>query len=450
MQPPPAILSVAELNRLTRLAIERELPLLWVAGELSNFTQAASGHWYFTLKDAQAAVRCAMFRNRNQFVDWRPVNGMHVEVRAQPTLYEPRGEFQLNVEVMRRAGLGALYEAFARLKEKLEREGLFDPARKRPLPTYPRTIGIVTSPKAAALRDVLATLARRWPAAHVILYPTPVQGEGAGACIAAALDTAGMRAECDVLLLVRGGGSLEDLWAFNEEVVARAIAACPIPVVAGVGHETDFTIADFVADRRAPTPTGAAQMATPDAAELMQHLQHLKRRLHMDLARRLNTLAQRIDGLAQRLRHPAQRLAQQRRHLEQLARRLTLAQSARLAMLRQALHHHDKRLHAALPLPKRQRQQLDTLLQRLKRATGLLLQQRRARLDALATHLLHLNPEAVLARGYSIVRRADGHIVRASHELRIGSSIEITLAQGQADACVTELRDLQAEPRAKQ
>ena len=450
MQPPPAILSVAELNRLTRLAIERELPLLWVAGELSNFTQAASGHWYFTLKDAQAAVRCAMFRNRNQFVDWRPVNGMHVEVRAQPTLYEPRGEFQLNVEVMRRAGLGALYEAFARLKEKLEREGLFDPARKRPLPTYPRTIGIVTSPKAAALRDVLATLARRWPAAHVILYPTPVQGEGAGARIAAALDTAGMRAECDVLLLVRGGGSLEDLWAFNEEVVARAIAACPIPVVAGVGHETDFTIADFVADRRAPTPTGAAQMATPDAAELMQHLQHLKRRLHMDLARRLNTLAQRIDGLAQRLRHPAQRLAQQRRHLEQLARRLTLAQSARLAMLRQALHHHDKRLHAALPLPKRQRQQLDTLLQRLKRATGLLLQQRRARLDALATHLLHLNPEAVLARGYSIVRRADGHIVRASHELRIGSSIEITLAQGQADACVTELRDLQAEPRAKQ
>ncbi len=450
MQPPPAILSVAELNRLTRLAIERELPLLWVAGELSNFTQAASGHWYFTLKDAQAAVRCAMFRNRNQFVDWRPVNGMHVEVRAQPTLYEPRGEFQLNVEVMRRAGLGALYEAFARLKEKLEREGLFDPARKRPLPTYPRTIGIVTSPKAAALRDVLTTLARRWPAAHVILYPTPVQGEGAGARIAAALDTAGMRAECDVLLLVRGGGSLEDLWAFNEEVVARAIAACPIPVVAGVGHETDFTITDFVADRRAPTPTGAAQMATPDAAELTQHLQHLKRRLHMDLARRLNTLAQRLDGLAQRLRHPAQRLAQQRRHLEQLARRLTLAQSARLAMLRQALHHHDKRLHAALPLPKRQRQQLDTLLQRLKRATGLLLQQRRARLDALATHLLHLNPEAVLARGYSIVRRADGHIVRASHELRIGSSIEITLAQGQADACVTELRDLQAEPRAKQ
>lgn len=441
MQPTPAVLSVSELNRLTRLALERDFPLLWVAGELSNFTQAASGHWYFTLKDEQAAVRCAMFRNRNQFVDWRPANGMHVEVRAQPTLYEPRGEFQLSVEVMRRAGLGALYEAFARLKEKLEREGLFDPARKRPLPPYPRTVGIITSPKAAALRDVLTTLARRWPAARVILYPTPVQGEGAGGRIAAALDIAGARGECDVLLLVRGGGSLEDLWAFNEEVVARAIAACPIPVVSGVGHETDFTIADFVADRRAPTPTGAAQLATPDAAELAQHLAHLKRRLDMDLGRRLTTLAQRLDGLAQRLRHPAERLAQQRRHLAQLARRLALAQAARFTVLRQTLRHLQTRLRAALPRPERQRRQLDALAQRLARASSLLLERRRTRLAALAAHLQHLNPEAVLARGYSIVRRADGHIVRASHELSIGSAVEITLAQGRADASITRLSD---------
>ncbi len=441
MQPTPAVLSVSELNRLTRLALEREFPLLWVAGELSNFTQAASGHWYFTLKDEQAAVRCAMFRNRNQFVDWRPANGMHVEVRAQPTLYEPRGEFQLAVEVMRRAGLGALYEAFARLKEKLEREGLFDPARKRPLPPYPRTIGIVTSPKAAALRDVLTTLSRRWPVARVILYPTPVQGEGAGGRIATALATAGARGECDVLLLVRGGGSLEDLWAFNEEVVARAIAACPIPVVSGVGHETDFTIADFVADRRAPTPTGAAQLATPDAAELTQHLAHLKRRLGMDLYRRLTTLAQRLDGLAQRLRHPAERLAQQRRHLAQLARRLTLAQSARFTVLQQTLRHLQTRLRASLPRPERQRRQLDLLAQRLARATTLLLERRRSRLAALAAHLQHLSPEAVLARGYSIVRRADGHIVRASHELSIGSAVEITLAQGRADASITRLSD---------
>ncbi|MFN3477711.1 MAG: exodeoxyribonuclease VII large subunit, partial [Candidatus Methylomirabilales bacterium] len=231
--------------------------------------------------------------------------------------------------------------------------------RKRPLPPYPHTIGIVTSPRAAALRDVLTTLSRRWPAARVVLYPTPVQGEGAGGRIAAALNTAGARAECEVLLLVRGGGSLEDLWAFNEEIVARAIAACPIPVVAGVGHETDFTIADFVADRRAPTPTGAAQLATPDAAELAQRLAHLKRRLEVDLSRRLTTLAQRLDGLAQRLRHPAERLAQQRRHLAQLARRLSLAQSARLAMLRQTLRHQEARLRAALPRPERPRQAIE-------------------------------------------------------------------------------------------
>ncbi|MGQ9686462.1 MAG: exodeoxyribonuclease VII large subunit, partial [Thiobacillaceae bacterium] len=305
----PPILSVSELNRMARLMLERGIPLVWVTGEISNLTRATSGHWYFTLKDSQAAVRCAMFRNRNQFMDWVPENGMRVELRAQPTLYEPRGEFQLSVEVMRRAGLGALYEAYARLKERLQREGLFDEARKRPLPAYPRRIGIVTSPKAAALRDVLTTLARRWPLTRVIIYPTPVQGEGAAEAIAAALRTAGERAECDVLLLVRGGGSIEDLWSFNAEVVARAIAASPIPVVCGVGHETDFTIADFVADRRAPTPTGAAQLATPDAEELRQHLRHLARRLTLDQRRRLHTLAQRLDGLAQRLRHPAEQLA---------------------------------------------------------------------------------------------------------------------------------------------
>jgi exodeoxyribonuclease VII large subunit len=274
------ILSVSDLNRMARLTLERGIPQVWVTGELSNLTRAASGHWYFTLKDSQAAVRCAMFRNRNLFMDWVPENGLRVELRAQPTLYEPRGEFQLSVEVMRRAGLGALYEAFARLKERLEREGLFDAARKRPLPPYPSQIGLITSPQAAALRDVLTTLRRRWPLARVLLYPTPVQGEGAAEAIAAALATAGARGECQVLLLVRGGGSIEDLWAFNEEVVARAIAACPIPVVSGIGHETDFTIADFVADRRAPTPTGAAQLATPDAGELAQHLHHLARQSH--------------------------------------------------------------------------------------------------------------------------------------------------------------------------
>jgi exodeoxyribonuclease VII large subunit len=434
------ILSVSDLNRMARLALERGLPQVWVAGEISNLTRATSGHWYFTLKDSQAAVRCAMFRNRNQFMDWVPENGMRVELRAQPTLYEPRGEFQLSVEVMRRAGLGALYEAYARLKERLEREGLFDPARKRPLPAYPTRIGIVTSPQAAALRDVLTTLARRWPLARVIIYPTAVQGEGAAGAIAAALSTAGERAECQVLLLVRGGGSIEDLWSFNEETVARAIAACPIPVVCGVGHETDFTIADFVADRRAPTPTGAAQLATPDAAELLQHLRHLARRLTLDQRRRLDTLAQRLDGLAQRLRHPAEQLANRRRHLLQLARRLTLAQTGRLTLARQALAHLQARLRRALPRPDRLQARLQELAGRLTRAIATGQQQRRARLAALATHLDHLNPAAVLERGYSIVRRADGSIVRDSRQLRVNEAVELTLARGMAEARISRLR----------
>lgn len=435
------ILSVSELNRLARLAVERGLTQVWVAGEISNLTLAASGHWYFTLKDSQAAVRCAMFRNRNQFLDWVPENGMRVEVRAQPTLYEPRGEFQLGVEGMRRAGLGALYEAYVRLKAQLEREGLFDAARKRPLPAYPRHIGIVTSPQAAALRDVLTTLARRWPLAHVLIYPTPVQGEGAAERIASALRTAGERRESEVLLLVRGGGSLEDLWCFNAEDVARAVVACPIPVVSGIGHETDFTIADFVADRRAPTPTGAAQLATPDAAELGQHLRHLARRLTLGQRRRLHTLAQRFDGLAQRLRHPAERLASRRRHLDQLARRLTLAQAGRLARARQGLTHLQARLRRALPRHEPLRAKVHELGRRLARAMAADRQRHADRVAALATHLAHLNPAAVLERGYSIVRRTDGSIVRDSRQLALDETVELTLARGMAGARISRLVD---------
>lgn len=435
------ILSVSDLNRLARLTLERGLTQVWVAGEISNLTRAASGHWYFTLKDSQAAVRCAMFRNRNQLLDWVPQNGLRVEVRAQATLYEPRGEFQLSVEAMRRAGLGALYEAYARLKERLEREGMFDAARKRPLPTYPRRIGIVTSPKAAALRDVLTTLARRWPLASIVLYPSPLQGDGAAERIAAALRTASERGECEVLLLVRGGGGIEDLWAFNEEAVARAIAACPIPVVSGIGHETDYTIADFVADRRAPTPTGAAQLATPDAVELRQHLRHLAQRLTLAQQRRLHSLAQRVDGLVQRLRHPAERLAHRRRHLSQLARRLALAQAGRLRLARQEVTHLQARLHRAVPRPDQLKAKVHELGGRLARATLNLRQQKANRLATLAAHLAHLNPAAVLERGYSIVRRADGSIVRDSRALTLDEAVELTLARGMAGARITRLVD---------
>src|SRR5687767_3245394 len=248
----PRVLSVADLNRLAREIVERQLPLSWVAGEISNWKRYDSGHCYFTLKDETAQVDCVMFRRQAMLLGWPPADGAQVEVRACATVYEARGKFQLNVEVMRRAGLGALYEAYERLKTKLEGEGLFDPRRKRLLPRFPRVLGIVTSPRAAALRDVLTVLRRRMPGLPVIVYPAPVQGEGAGPRIAHAVRTAGNRGECDVLIVCRGGGSIEDLWAYNDETLARTIAACPIPVISAVGHETDFTIADFVADVRAP------------------------------------------------------------------------------------------------------------------------------------------------------------------------------------------------------
>ena len=263
--PGVAVLSVSDLNRLARETLEARFPLLWVAGEVSNLTRAPSGHLYFTLKDEAAQVRCTMWRNRAHLLPFQLAHGMRVEARALVTLYEARGDYQLNVETLRRAGQGNLAEAFQRLKEKLAAEGLFDPGRKRPLPAYPRGIGLVTSPQAAALHDVLVCLRRRAPHLPVVLYPAPVQGDSAAPRLMEALRQAGARAGqdgIDLLLLVRGGGSLEDLWAFNDEALARAIAACPLPVVAGVGHETDFTIADFVADLRAATPTAAAELAT--------------------------------------------------------------------------------------------------------------------------------------------------------------------------------------------
>jgi exodeoxyribonuclease VII large subunit len=434
------VISVSELNRLARLALERGLPSAWIAGEISNLTRAGSGHWYFSLKDSGASVRCAMFRNRNQFLDWQPGNGMQVEVRAQATLYEPRGEFQLTVDAMRRAGLGALFEAFQRLKERLAGEGLFDTERKRDLPAYPHRIGVVTSPQAAALRDVLSTLARRWPASPVILYPTPVQGEGAAARIADAVRLAGARREVDVLLLVRGGGSLEDLWSFNEEIVARAVAECAIPLVSGVGHETDFTIADFVADVRAPTPTGAASLASPDRAELLARLQPLHSRLARAMPRRLGDLAQRLDGIGARLRHPASRLEAQGRQLRQLAQRLERGMQSQLQQARRAVAPLAWRLRASAPRPGAQIESIRALEQRLARAGTAGMRRRHELLATWQAHLTHLDPRAVLARGYSIVRDASGRVLRDSASLKPEDAVSITLAHGGAEARITALR----------
>ncbi len=432
------VLSVSELNRLARLALEKALPSCWVAGEVSNLSRAASGHWYFTLKDAQAGVRCAMFRNRNQFVDWPLREGEQVEVRAQPTLYEARGDYQLIVDAMRRAGAGALFEAFLKLKAKLEREGLFAPERKRALPRYPRSLGVITSIQAAALRDVLSTLKRRWPAAAVILYPSPVQGNDAPAGLRSALALAASRQECEVLLLVRGGGSLEDLLAFNDEGLARAIAASPIPVISGVGHETDFSIADFVADLRAPTPTAAAQLATPDREEITQHLNHLIRRQRHAQRRHLDATALRLDSLARRLRHPAQQLATQRQHLGHLDNRLRLARLALMERARLRAERLRGRLDAGKPNPDGLRESVRRLQVALTTAWDK--RPERKRLETLGTHLLHLNPQAILERGYSIARDAQGRVIRNSATLTQGDRLDLVFSEGGVNAQVTQVR----------
>lgn len=430
-------LSVAALNRLVRDRLESGFPLCWVAGEISNLTLAASGHAYFTLKDASAQVRCVMFRNRSALLGWRPANGQHVEARVLVTLYEARGDFQLNVDTMRRAGTGNLFEQFLKLKAKLDAEGLFAADTKRPLPEFPRSIGIVTSPQAAALRDVLSTLARRAPHVAVVLFPTPVQGDGAAAQIAAAIAAAGASGLCQTLIVCRGGGSIEDLWAFNEEIVARAFRACPIPVISGVGHETDFTIADFAADLRAPTPTAAAEVAAPERTRLLRTLAELGNTLRRQSAQVIMQRAQQLDWLARRLTHPAERLQRQRETLAHLGKRLAAAAGrqqndsrARLVTLRQ-------RLADARPDTARTSHRLEQLATRLAHALQRQHTARNSALLRLADSLQHLNPQAVLGRGYALVRDESGELVRDATRMEPGENIRVYLAHGRLDAAVT-------------
>jgi exodeoxyribonuclease VII large subunit len=435
-----APISVSELNLIARQLIERNIALLWVGGEVSNLTRAPSGHCYFSLKDERAQVRCVMFRHRMQHIDWNLGNGMQVEVRARPTLYEARGEFQLAVEFMRRAGLGALHEAFARLKAKLAREGLFALERKKPLPAYPRRIGVVTSAAAAALRDVLTTLRRRMPGLPVILYPVPVQGEGAAQKIAAAIDEACVRRECDVLILCRGGGTIEDLWAFNEEIVARAVYSCNIPLVCGVGHETDFTIADFVADARAPTPTAAAELVSPNRLEVMARLSALHERLTRAGVRGLERRMQQVDYFGRRLVHPGERIRGQRQHLAHLGVRLRRAASQSRAQTGLRLSALCHRLALAAPGLDGEQTRQRRLAQRLQRAVQQLLERRRAGLLHLDAHLNALSPQGVLERGYAIVSRLDGQIVRDGAQLAAGDDVTMRFARGGARARVSRTR----------
>ncbi|HNC51551.1 MAG TPA: exodeoxyribonuclease VII large subunit [Accumulibacter sp.] len=435
------VIPVSLLNRLARDCLESAFPLCWVAGEVSNLSRAASGHVYFSLKDSSAQVRCVMFRNRAQLLAWKLENGQHIEARVLVTLYEARGDFQLNVEAARQAGVGNLYEQFLRRKERLESEGLFDAAGKRPLPAFPRCVGIVTSLQAAALRDVLSTLRRRAPHVAIVLYPTPVQGEGAAARIAEAIRCAGERGECELLIVCRGGGSIEDLWAFNEEAVARAIRACPLPVISGIGHETDFTIADFAADRRAPTPTAAAELAAPESAVLLARLGAAGQSLRRQIERDLNQRGQQLDWLAHRLQQPAQYFARHQDNLQQLRRRLAAGLLRASAHARAKLDSVTYRLLLVRPDPARHARQLEALAPRLRGAWRGAAQARTAELARLAAALAHLNPQAVLSRGYSIAVDQRSRVIRDSRVLEPGQRIAVFFERGRADANVLTASD---------
>ncbi|MEO6975597.1 MAG: exodeoxyribonuclease VII large subunit [Gallionella sp.] len=432
------VFHVAELNFAIKQLLESNVPLLWVRGEISNLVKATSGHFYFSLKDDQAQVRCVMFRHKNQLLKEPVSNGQQVEVLAVATLYEQRGDFQLTVEQVRPAGLGILYERFERLKQVLQSEGLLAAERKRALPAFPKSIGIITSLQAAALRDVLTTLKLRLPSVPVVLYPAPVQGAGSAEKIAAAIAVANRRAECEVLILCRGGGSIEDLWAFNEEVVARAIAASEIPIVSGVGHETDFTIADFVADERAPTPTAAAQRVAPDRFALLRGLQDQAQHLQRAQRNRLQNAMQSLDYLQRRLVHPDQQLQRQSQQLNQLQQRIQRAYAY-------SKHHRHwqweslaQRLRAASSDFARLQDRQAGLAQRLIKAMHTAHVQRSGRADNAAQHLILLDPSKVLARGYSMVQDARGAVVSDAGQLAIGEELRIMFAKGWARSEVKE------------
>lgn len=428
------IWTVSQLNSKVGRLLEASFSRIWLRGEISNFTQAASGHWYFSIKDERAAVRAVMFRGKAQAVGFVPRAGERFEFRVTVSLYEPRGDYQVQVESMRRAGLGDLHEAFVRLKQKLEAEGLFDPARKRVPRRHPRSVGVVTSLAAAALRDVVTAMARRAPHVPVVVYPAPVQGAEAAVALTEALQVAVQRNEVDTILLVRGGGSLEDLWSFNDEGLARAIAASSIPVICGVGHETDFTIADFVADLRAPTPTAAAELSCVPREECLRAVQTTLNALTLRQMRLLERASLRLDRARAGLVSPRQRLQQQGERLAALGRRLD--QSVLRALERNMGRHVllAARVERCRPRLDEHRKMVQLLEQRLERALTSGVMQKRARLAALSQTLEALGPNSVLDRGYSITRNAKGKIVKNGLDLNVGETLQIEFGRGSAQA----------------
>ena len=438
------ILTVSELNQAVARLLEDSFDVSWVRGEVSNFTPAASGHWYFTLKDNGASVRAVMFRSRAAAVGFIPKSGDQIELRGRVTLYEARGEYQIQAEQMRRAGLGSLFEAFLVLKSKLNDEGLFDPINKRDIVEHPRAIGVITSLSAAALRDVLTALARRAPHVPIVIYPAMVQGAGSALQLRQALALANERQEVDTLLLVRGGGSIEDLWSFNDEALARDISASLIPVVCGVGHETDFTIADFVADLRAPTPTAAAELVCTARSELVDRVMRANDQLVLGMQRKLDRLSQRVDRVAASLVSPAQRLSHQNERLNGLVFRMRAATQRSDQQRRTLADRAAARLRGVLPEVSAHRTSIQRSVSALVTSQQRLLALRQAKLQALQAQLRALSPEQTLSRGYAIVRTPEGRVVRSSEEVNVGETLDVSLASGAASVQVQALKHGQA------
>tara|TARA_B110000879_G_scaffold129079_1_gene169745 strand:+ start:454 stop:1803 length:1350 start_codon:yes stop_codon:yes gene_type:complete len=433
------IFSVSQLNRSVRHLIETQLPLLWVEGEISNFARPASGHWYLTLKDDQAQVRCAMFRNSNQRVGFKPANGTQVLVRCRAGLYEGRGEYQLVIEHMEEAGFGALQRQFEQLKQQLSDEGLFDNQHKKPMPDSVSHIGVITSATGAAVKDVLSVLERRFPSIKVSIFPTAVQGDQAAKQIVEAIANANQLGQCDALIVGRGGGSLEDLWPFNEEVVARAIFASAIPIVSAVGHEVDFTIADFVADLRAPTPSAAAELLSPDGEDILNQFEGFEILLTEAMGRKIQQLGQRADYLKKRLRHPGHKLQEQSQHLDHLDIRLRRAINSRLEQQRQRMNLVQSQLARVHPgeAIDSYHQLVARYVKQMSRSIKQQLEVRRSRTGQ-AMHLLDtVSPLKTLGRGYSIIRDADDAVIRSVAAVAEGDVLRGQLEDGEVVFAVT-------------
>lgn len=449
----PPIFTVSRLNQTVRQLLEMEMGQIWLSGEISNLSQPSSGHWYFTLKDDRAQVRCAMFRNSNRRVTFRPQNGQQILMRATITLYEPRGDYQLIAESMQPAGDGLLQQQFEQLKQRLQEEGLFDPAHKKPLPSPAHCVGVVTSSSGAALHDILNVLKRRDPSLPVVIYPTAVQGADAPMQIVRAIELANQRKECDVLIVGRGGGSLEDLWSFNDERVAQAIFASLIPIVSAVGHETDVTIADFVGDLRAPTPSAAAELVSRNQTELMRQMLSQQQRMEMAMDYYLARHQQRFTRLNHRLQqqHPQLRLARQHTLLIKLRRRLDEAVQTRLRLAERQQERTSQRLNQQQPSTRIQRhqQRIEQLHNRLELLVQRQLSGNRERFGALCSQLEGVSPLATLARGFSVTQPPSGGVLKSIKQVANGDLLKTRVQDGWVESTVTSIAALPKKRSAK-